>query len=57
MPQWKYFNRQGAAQFVSLNQTAPQPIMLRAFSKAQDVATSEEVVLDVPAAPTPLRRP
>ena len=50
MPQWKYFNRQGAAQFVSLNQTAPQPIVLRAFSKAQEVATSEEVVLDTPAA-------
>jgi hypothetical protein len=50
MPQWKYFNRQGAAQFVSLNQTAPQPIVARAFSKSQDVATSEEVVLDTPAA-------
>jgi hypothetical protein len=50
MPQWKYFNRQGAAQFVSLNQTAPQPIVLRAFSKARGVATSEEVVLDTPAA-------
>jgi hypothetical protein len=50
MPQWKYFNRQGAAQFVSLNQTAPQPIVLRAFSKAQEVAASEEVVLDTPAA-------
>ena len=57
MPQWKYFNRQGAAQFVSLNQTAPQPIVVRAFSKAQEVATSEEVVLDTPAAPAPLRRP
>ena len=50
MPQWKYFNRQGAAQFVSLNQTAPQPIVLRAFSKAREVAASEEVVLDTPAA-------
>ncbi|NLX96879.1 MAG: hypothetical protein GXY83_11945 [Rhodopirellula sp.] len=50
MPQWKYFNRQGAAQFVSLNQTDPQTIVLRCFSKAQDVATSEEVVLDTPAA-------
>jgi hypothetical protein len=50
MPQWKYFNRQGAAQFVSLNQTAPQPIVLRAFSKARDVAASEKVVLDTPAA-------
>ena len=29
MPQWKYFNRQGAAQFVSLSQTAPQPIVVR----------------------------
>jgi hypothetical protein len=50
MPRWKYFNRQGAAQLVSLNQTAPQPIVLRAFSKARDVATSEEVVLNTPAA-------
>jgi len=50
MPQWKYFNRQGAAQFVSLNQTAPQPIVLRGFSKAREVADSEEVVLDTPPA-------
>ncbi len=50
MPQWKYFNRQGAAQFVALNQTVPEPIVVRAFSKAQGVATSEEVVLDTPAA-------
>lgn len=50
MPQWKYFNRQGAAQFVSLNQTACQPIVLRAFSKSQGVAASDEVVLDTPAA-------
>jgi hypothetical protein len=49
MPQWKYFKRQGAAQFVSLNQTAPQTIVVRAFSKARDVATSEKVVLDTPA--------
>ncbi len=50
MPQWKYFNRQGVAQFVSLNQTAPRPIVVRAFSKAQDVPASEEVVLDTPDA-------
>jgi hypothetical protein len=50
MPQWKYFNRQGAAQLVSLNQTAPQPIVVRAFSKAKEVAASEAVVLDTPAA-------
>jgi len=50
MPQWKYFNRQGAAQFVALNQTTAQPIVVRAFSKARDVATSEEVLLDTPAA-------
>ena len=50
MPQWKYFNRQGAAQLVSLNQTAPQPILVRAFSRARDVASSAEVVLDTPAA-------
>jgi hypothetical protein len=50
MPQWKYFNRQGAAQLVSLNQTAPQPVVFRAFSKAREVAASEAVVLDIPAA-------
>jgi len=50
MPQWKYFNRQGTAQFVSLNQTAPQPIVARSFSKAREVAASEEVILDTPAA-------
>jgi hypothetical protein len=50
MPQWKYFNRQGAAQLVALDQAAAEPILLRAFSKARDVATSEEVVLDTPAA-------
>lgn len=49
MPQWKYFNRQGAAQFVSLNQTAPQPVVLQAFSKAREVAASEKIVLDTPA--------
>ncbi len=50
MPKWKYFNRQGVAQFVSLNQTAPEPVAARAFSKAQDVAASEACVLDTPAA-------
>ncbi len=50
MPQWKYFNRQGAAQLVSLHQTTPQPIVVRAQSKAVDVAASEEVELDTPAA-------
>ncbi len=50
MPQWKYFHRQGAAQLVSLNQASAEPIVLGAFSKAQDVPTSEEVVLDTPAA-------
>jgi hypothetical protein len=50
MPQWKYFNRQGAAQFVALGQTAPRPIVLRAFSKASAVVRSEPVVLDTPAA-------
>jgi hypothetical protein len=49
MPQWEYFNRQGAAQFVSLNQTAPQPIVACAFSKARDVTSSEEVGLNTPA--------
>ena len=49
-PQWKYFNRQGAAQFVSLDQTAPRPIVVRGFSKAREVAASEPVVLDTPAA-------
>lgn len=50
MPKWKYFSRQGAAQFISLNQTVPQPVVVRAFSKAQEVASSEKVVLDTPAA-------
>jgi len=50
MPQWKYFNRQGAAQLVSLNQSMPQPVVLRAFSKCRDVAASEEIALDTPAA-------
>jgi hypothetical protein len=50
MPQWKYFNRQGTAQFVSLDQVTPQPVAARAFSKARGVAASEEIVLDTPAA-------
>lgn len=50
MPQWKYFNRQGVAQFVTLNQSQPQPIEARAWSKAQGVAAAEPVVLDTPAA-------
>jgi len=49
MPQWKYFNRQGAAQLVSLNQAVCQPIVARAFSKAREVPASEEIVLDTPA--------
>jgi hypothetical protein len=49
MPQWKYFNRQGAAQFVSLNQAAPQPIVACALSKAREVAASQKVALDTPA--------
>jgi hypothetical protein len=49
-PQWKYFNRQGAAQFVSLDQAVPRPIVARGFSKARDVAASEPIVLDTPAA-------
>ena len=57
MPQWKYFNRQGAAQFVSLNQTTPQPILVRAFSKAQEVANFRAGRPRHPGrAPTPLRR-
>ena len=50
MLQWKYFNRQGAAQLVVLNQTVPRPIMARAFSKARDVVSSDPIVLDTPAA-------
>ena len=46
MPQWKYFNRQGAAQFLNLNQTVPQPIVLRACSKAENVAQADPVLLD-----------
>lgn len=50
MPQWKYFNRQGAAQLVMLNQTKPEPITVRAFAKARDVASSEKIALDTPEA-------
>ena len=50
MPQWKYFNRQGAAQLVRLNQATPQPVTLNLYSKAQDVESSEKIVLDTPAA-------
>lgn len=48
MPQWKYFNRQGASQFVTLNQAEPAPIVARAFSKSRDVAASEKIALDAP---------
>lgn len=37
---WKYYNRQGAAQLVDLNQKTPVPIILKAFSKAEDVPDS-----------------
>ena len=50
MPQWKYFNRQGVAQLVSLYQTAPEPIIARAYSKAVNVPQSDEVRLDSAAA-------
>lgn len=40
-PKWKYYNRQGAAQFVNLNQEKPETIILRAYSKAENVRRSD----------------
>jgi hypothetical protein len=42
-PKWRYFNRQGAAQLVDLNQEVPTPITLRVYSKSEDVPRSELV--------------
>lgn len=39
--QWTYHNRQGAAQFVTLNQSQPVPLSLKAFSKSVNVKKSE----------------
>ncbi len=39
--QWPYHNRQGAAQFVTLNQPEPVSLTLTAFSKSRDVQKSE----------------
>lgn len=39
--QWLYHNRQGAAQFVTLNQLEPVPLTLTAFSKSENVRKSE----------------
>jgi len=39
--QWSYHNRQGAAQFVTLNQSEPAPLTLTAFSKSRNVQKSE----------------
>ncbi len=39
--QWLYHNRQGAAQFVTLNQSEPVPLTLTAFSKSENVKKSE----------------
>ena len=39
--QWLYHNRQGAAQFVTLNQSEPVPLTLTAFSKSINVKKSE----------------
>jgi hypothetical protein len=47
LPKWKYDNRQGAAQFVTLNQSVPQPLTLRAYSKAEDVIASKTTDLNV----------
>ena len=38
---WKYHDRQGAAQFVVLNQDEPTPLTLRGWSKAKDVPKSD----------------
>lgn len=50
MPRWKYYNRQGAAQFVSLDQTVAQPIRASCYSKARDIPAVETPKLDSPAA-------
>ena len=39
--QWLYHNRQGAAQFVTLDQSEPVPLTLTAFSKSENVQKSE----------------
>ncbi len=39
--QWLYHNRQGAAQFVTLDQSKPVPLTLTAFSKSENVQKSE----------------
>jgi len=39
--QWKYHNRQGAAQFVVLDQEKATPLTLTAYSKAEGVPKSE----------------
>lgn len=39
--QWQYYKRRGAAQFVVLNQKEPIPIILSAYSKAQNVSRSD----------------
>lgn len=39
--QWLYHNRQGAAQFVTLDQPEPIPLTLTAFSKSENVQKSE----------------
>jgi hypothetical protein len=49
-PQWKYFNRQGAAQLVSLNQLSPERVVLRAWSRSDQVTRSEQLELNsIPA--------
>lgn len=39
--QWNYHNRQGAAQFVTLNQTEPIPLTLTAYSKSLNIQRSD----------------
>lgn len=39
--QWPYHNRQGAAQFVTLNQSKPVPLTLTAYSKSVNVKKSD----------------
>jgi len=38
---WSYYNRQGAAQFVTLNQSEPASLILTAYSKSENVQKSE----------------
>ncbi|NQU12337.1 hypothetical protein HQ590_16190 [bacterium] len=46
---YQYYRREGAAQLVMLDQTAPSPVTLRAWSRSNDVPRSEPVPLSTAA--------